>query len=430
MFKLTFDEAIEYLKSCTKFGIKLGLERITVLLNHLGNPQKDFKIIHIAGTNGKGSTSAMLSSVLRHAGYKTATYNSPHLVTYRERFCINGELISKEKLAQVMEKLKVAIEKTIAEGFGTPTEFEVGTALAFQYFADEKVDIAVVEVGMGGRFDATNVVWPLLSIITHIALDHCEYLGDSLEKIAYEKAGIIKPKTPTVVGIQTHVIELYLKRIANDRHSPIKLASDYRCDDIESTVQGSTFTADGESFFLPLHGLHQIKNCLNVLAAVDFLQKDCDLKITSEDLHEGIAATVWPCRFERIPQESGLQLYLDGSHNPDGVEALVQTIQSLYPQQKVDLLLGILGNRPIDKMAKILAPVVRRVITTTVPDPKSSDPHQLASYFTELGIPTLVEPDPSKALKLLQETDNSVAVTAGSLYLTGLLRGILLNLGD
>jgi dihydrofolate synthase/folylpolyglutamate synthase len=431
---MTYEEALQYIKECTKFGIKLGLERMNVILERIGNPQRRFGAIHVAGTNGKGSTTAMFDTVLREAGYKTGRFNSPHLLSYRERFLVNGVMITKAQLAGFITELRPVFDSVIADGYGAPTEFEVGTALAFLFFANQQVDLAIVEVGMGGRFDATNVLQPVLSVITHIALDHQEYLGTTLEKIAFEKAGIIKSGVPVVIGLQEPEIAGFLQGIAMDRASVWTDVSQFPVNDVKVDENGTSFTTVSRVFGelrvnLSLLGEHQVKNCLNVLAGCEAL---CQRKllITSEILLRGLAGTVWPGRFERMRQVERMKFFFDGAHNPDGVRALVDGIKQIFPGQRIDFLVGILKNRPVTEMAAILAEVARKVIVTTVPDPKTSTVEDLGAAFRNCGIPVIREPDPAAALQLLLETDNTVAVATGSFYLTGWLRSILLNSGD
>lgn len=428
---MNYQAAVQYIHDCSKFGIKLGLERIREILKRVGNPQDKYRIVHIAGTNGKGSTAAFYDFALRETGLKVGRFTSPHLSSYRERITVNGELIPEDDLAEVVTELQSIVEAVAADGFGPPTEFELGTAAGLLYFARREVDLAVVEVGMGGRFDATNVVTPILSVITHIALDHREYLGGTLEKIAFEKAGIIKPGVPVVIGIQEPEIEEYLTEVAISRKAPYSLAGSL-------TIERATVAEGGNGFaithplFGPLNvrtglvGKHQINNCLNFLAGLEFLHQ-LGLKFTQENIVSGLAKAYWPGRFERVARFESLKLYLDGAHNPDGMRALVENISSIYPGQKADLLVGILNNRPLAEMAAILAPIARRVIVTTVPDPKSSKTQDLTRVFTELGIDTVAEPIPEKALELLLTTDNHLAIICGSLYLVGYLRDLLVR---
>lgn len=424
--KMDYQAAIQYIHDCSKFGVKLGLERIGEILKRLGNPQERYKIIHIAGTNGKGSTVVFYDFILREAGLKVGRFTSPHLSSYRERITINGEPIPETDLAELVTQIQTMAESAAADGFGPPTEFELGTALGLLYFARRGVEVAIIEVGMGGRFDATNIVNPILSVITHIALDHCEHLGDTLEKIAFEKAGIIKPGIPVVIGTQEPEIEKYLAEIAAERNAPYRLASSLEVEQAAINESGNCFNINHPLFGIltirtGLIGKHQISNSLNTLAGIEFLSQS-GFKISRRDVAAGLAKAIWPGRFERIPGLGRLKLYLDGAHNPDGMRALVETLTSVYPGQKADFLLGILNNRPLVEMAGILAPVARQVIVTKVPDPKSSLTEDLGKVFVELGVETVAEPDPEKALEMLLKTGNGPAVICGSLYLVGYLR--------
>jgi dihydrofolate synthase/folylpolyglutamate synthase len=431
---MLYEAALTYIKDCTKFGIKLGLERMRVMLERVGNPERRFRAIHVAGTNGKGSTTAMFDAVLREAGYTTGRFNSPHLISYRERFLVNNAMIAKEKLAEIITELQPVIDSVIADGYGAPTEFEVGTALAFLFFAREQVDLAVVEVGMGGRFDATNVLQPILSVITHIALDHQEYLGPTLEKIAFEKAGIIKPEVPVVIGLQEPEIAGFLRGIAAERNCVWTDASRYPVTGVKIDENGTCFATVSPVFgelevALGLLGEHQLTNCLNVLAGCEVLYRQ-GIGITREILLRGLAGTVWPGRFERMHQVGRIKFFFDGAHNPDGFRALAEGLKRIFPGRRVDFLVGILNNRPLPEMAAILAELARKVIVTTVPDPKSATVADLEAAFRGCGVPVVREPDPAAALQLLLKTDNEIAVATGSFYLTGWLRSLLLKAGD
>ncbi len=429
---MDYQEALAFIKEATKFGIKLGLARMREILKRLAHPEKKFKAIHLAGTNGKGSTTALLESVLRTAGYKTARYTSPHLSSYRERFVINGELIKKETLAEIVTEIRPVLLEVAADGFGKPTEFEVGTVIAFVYFARAQVDFALIEVGMGGRLDATNVLEPLLCIITKIALDHQQYLGDTLTEIAFEKAGIIKPNIPVVIGTQVAEIAFFLKEIAKERKAPFKLVDNSQIKELRVTEKSTIIQiAQNEvvdnCLELGLLGQHQGSNALNVLAGVAFLRQ-AGWPIEKEAIQAGLKAASWPGRVELIDSFLPRKLYLDGAHNPDGVRALVATLKAIYPGQKFSFLIGVLDNRPLAEMAALLAPGAARVLVTRVPDPKSAKIEELAEIFTDLGVAVEAIADPLVALKRLFNFDaNQVAVITGSLYLTGLLRQELLG---
>ncbi len=428
---MDYEAALQFIKDCTKFGIKLGMERITEILRRLGNPQDQFCSVHIAGTNGKGSTTAMYDSIFQEAGYKTGRFTSPHLISYRERFTVNGIKIAKGQVAEIITRIKPVLEAVSDDGYGNPTEFEIGTIIAFEFFKSEKVDIAIIEVGMGGRFDATNVIRPVLSVITHIDYDHQQYLGDTLTQIAFEKAGIIKPGIPVLIGIQQPEIEEYLCQIAASKGSPVILASKIKASNIEVSENGTVAEYQGTCFGdirirLGLIGPHQAMNCINVLAGIGVLHQT-GFAISRPHVLNGLRKAVWPGRMERIDGIKGLQLYLDGAHNPDGARALVRTIQWLYPGQKIALLVGILNNRPVDEMAAILTPIAAEVIVTEVTGFKTATASELAVHFKNQGIEVIQEPVPGVALQQLLASRNSVAVAAGSLYLIGLLRSYLLQ---
>lgn len=426
---MNYEAALKYIKECSKFGIKLGLERVSEILKRLGNPQEQFRSVHIAGTNGKGSTAAMFDFVLQEAGYKTGRFTSPHLASYRERFTVNGVWISKEQLCEIVAKVKPVLEAVSGDGFGDPTEFEIGTVIAFEFFAAQSVDVAIIEVGMGGRFDATNVIRPVLSVITRIDYDHQQYLGNSLTDIAFEKAGIIKPGVPVIIGAQLPGIESYLCRIADSRGSICKLASDI-------TIGPVTVSEDGtESIYQPTYfgplrfrlkliGPHQAVNCLNVLAGVEHLV-NAGFMITSSILLNGLAKAVWPGRMERIEQVKPVKLYLDGAHNPNGARALVDTIKLLYPGQRIDMLVGILDNKSYGEMAAIFSEIAATVIVTEIPGFKAAPGVELATIFAGYGAAVINEPVPEKALARLMVSSNPVAVAAGSLYLIGGLRSVI-----
>lgn len=425
---MNYDETLKFIKECAKFGVKLGLERVGEILRRLGNPQEQFRAVHIAGTNGKGSTAAMFDFVFQEAGYKTGRFTSPHLASYRERFTVNGVWISKEQLGDIIAKIKPVLETVSGAGFGNPTEFEIGTIIAFEFFAAQSVDIAIIEVGMGGRFDATNVIRPVLSVITRIDYDHQQYLGNSLTEIAFEKAGIIKPGVPVIIGVQPPGIESYLSEIADSRNSLFKLASGITIESVKVTEDGTESlyqsTYGPLRICLRLIGPHQAVNCLNVLAGVEFLV-NAGFTVTRNALLNGLAKAVWPGRMERIPQVKPLKLYLDGAHNPNGAYTLVETIKLLYPGQRIHMLVGILNNKSFREMAAIFSEIAAAVIVTEIPGFKAAPCSELASIFTNSGAQVTNEPVPEKALARLMASSNPVAVAAGSLYLIGGLRAIL-----
>lgn len=336
---MNYEQAKELLTSQGKFYIKLGLERIQSILKLIGNPQEKIKIIHVAGTNGKGSVSSILANILKCAGYKTGLYTSPHLVEYTERIKINNIDISKEDFAAYIEKICTIAEKKNIH----LTEFEILTAIAFKYFADNKVKIAVIETGLGGRFDATNVCKkPILSIITSISLDHTDRLGNTIEKIAFEKAGIIKPKSTIITEISNKGFKI-IKNTAEEKKAKLIVATNYVNMNFEN---GNNYVSiEDIKCEFPLLGLYQKENLSIVLQAVDFL------KIKTEAVIEGLKTAKWPARLEYIKDKN---LLIDGAHNPDAAKELRKSLDYYFNNQKRIFLYSTLNTKDYKEIAKIL----------------------------------------------------------------------------
>ncbi len=336
---MNYEQAKELLTSQGKFYINLGLERIQSILKLIGNPQEKIKIIHVAGTNGKGSVSSILANILKCAGYKTGLYTSPHLIEYTERIKINNIDISKEDFASYIEKICTIAEKKNIH----LTEFEILTAIAFKYFADNKVKIAVIETGLGGRFDATNVCKkPILSIITSISLDHTDRLGNTIEKIAFEKAGIIKPKSTILTEFSNNGFNV-IKNTAEEKKANLIVATNYVNMNYEN---GKNYVyIEDRKFEFPLLGLYQKANLSIVLKAVEFL------KIKTEAIVEGIKTAKWPARLEFIKDKN---LLIDGAHNPDAARELRKSLDYYFNNQKRIFLYSTLNTKDYKEIAKIL----------------------------------------------------------------------------
>ena len=336
---MNYEQAKELLTSQGKFYINLGLERIQAILKLIGNPQDKIKIIHVAGTNGKGSVSSILANILKCAGYKTGLYTSPHLVEYTERIKINNIDISKEDFASYIERICTIAEKKNIH----LTEFEILTAIAFKYFADNKVKIAVIETGLGGRFDATNVCKkPILSIITSISLDHTDRLGNTIEKIAFEKAGIIKPKSTIITEISNQGFKV-IKNAAEEKKAKLIIATNYVNMNYEN---GNNYVSiEDIKCEFPLLGLYQKANLSIVLQAVEFL------KIKTEAVIEGLKTAKWPARLEFIKDKN---LLIDGAHNPDAAKELKKSLDYYFNNQKRIFLYSTLNTKDYKEIAKIL----------------------------------------------------------------------------
>jgi len=435
---LTYEQALAYIHSRNRFGVKLGLDRMRALVKILGAPHLKYPAIHVAGTNGKGSTTALVSAVLKEAGYKVGTFTSPHLSSYCERLSINGRPIAPERLAVLVDQVRPVVEKAAMDPtIGHPTEFEFGTLLAFKYFAEEQVDMALFEVGMGGRLDATNVLTPLVAGISHIALDHQEHLGKELVSIAKEKAGIIKPGIAAVIGRQAPEASTVLKTTALAQQAPcyaVGEAIHYHLERMDLTGIHLKLQWKEEPpcpVRVNLFGAYQVANAALAFGLLKVI-KEKGYPWEEQDLEQGFANVVWPGRMEYFP---GLPaILLDGAHNPDGIIALAQGLVQLFPDRKIRLVTGILGNRPVERMATLFTSVLgenlKQVYATTVPDPKAAPCLRVARSFQAVEVESEAIPHPLAALETALsalEPDELLVVT-GSLYLVGYLRPLILNL--
>jgi len=341
---MDYNQAVGYLQNLTRFGVNLGLDRITELLQRLGDPHLTLKVVHIGGTNGKGSTLAMVSSILKAAGYRAGAFSSPHLRSYTERYTINGEEIAPEHMAGLIDLIHPHLEDMIREGFESPTEFEVCTALAFQYFLEEKADFLVLEVGLGGAIDSTNVVKPLVSVITNVSLDHLDKLGNTTKKIAEVKAGIIKSGVPTVTaqeeGEALEIISAECLRkgsplilVREDHGEPPQKGFVFWSADGAGTLEGQRFSIRGmrdnyNSLQLSLLGRHQLANAAAAVAAVEALAQE-GYAISREAVFQGLAAAEWPARFEVFRGDP--PVVLDGAHNHAGAKELRRALEEYFP---------------------------------------------------------------------------------------------------
>lgn len=383
---MTFDQSLAWLYSTQHFGIKLGLENIRHLLEKSGDPQKSLRFIHVAGTNGKGSVCAMLDSVLRAQGLRVGLYTSPHLVDFRERIRADGRKISPEAVAVGLTRLR-AIAETMAQ---PPTFFEISTALALIFFAQEHCEIVVLETGMGGRLDATNIVTPLVSVITPIALDHTQWLGETLEKVAGEKAGIIKPGVPVVSAGQKEEARRVLETTA---------------DSVSSSLQFVETLAEG--FTLALRGEHQKANAALAMLALEA----SGLKPEEDIVREGLRNVVWPGRFQTVDERT----ILDGAHNPHAALQLVQTWQEIFPGEKATVIFSAVQDKDTAAILEILEPIAARFFFVPVRNERTDVPEK----FTAL---TPVISRCFGSVRLAIEAARSEAgriLIAGSLFLVG-----------
>lgn len=379
---MNYEEALEYIHSINWTFCKPGLERIRILCDRLGNPQNKVKFIHVAGTNGKGSVCAMLSAILTRAGYQTGLYTSPYIKHFNERMAINGEMVSNEELAELTEYIR-----PIAESMeDKPTEFELITAIAFEYFARHGCDLVVLECGLGGRLDSTNIIEnPVLSIITGVALDHTSILGDSVEKIACEKAGIIKKGCPVLFGNNSHEHEALgvMRRVATERKAPLAVTDEGLLANIRYTVDGTMFDfGEEKDYFLRLLGIYQPYNAATVLYAVRSLRYS-GYEIPERAVREGLREVYWPARFERL-SDRPVVIY-DGGHNPQGIAAAKRSIETYFGTEKILLLTGLMGDKDYALMVGELAPLAEQVYTVTPNNPRSLPAEELARVYQKAG---------------------------------------------
>lgn len=427
---MKYQEAMKYITEVGNFGSNYGLERTYKLLELLDNPQDKLKIIHVAGTNGKGSTTAMITSMLKGCGYKVGMYTSPFLEEFEERIQINGENIPKEKLAQLITKIKYAVDKVIEEGYNHPTEFEIITVLMFLYFATEEVDFAVVEVGLGGRLDSTNVITPILSVITSISFDHTNLLGNTLEEIAAEKAGIIKSCIPTVIYPQEEMAERVISSKCQELDSKLykinkedaKLINIIKEDKIYQQVKVKL--DDEYDVKLPLLGEHQILNLAVALKALEVI-KDKAPKLNREIIVKSLATVRWNGRLEIMSNSP--YVVIDGAHNIQGITQLDKNIKKYFEYKDMYLILGILADKDVEHMVKVITPKAKKVFTVTPNSMRAETAEELMNEVKKYNESCEAYNDYKNAfedaLKLCKKDD--LLLISGSLYMIGEMRGII-----
>ena len=411
---MDFKSAIEFIETAGKQGSKPGLSRIGELCSLLGNPQKGTRFVHIAGTNGKGSVSAMLDSVLRHAGYKTGLFTSPHLCRFNERIRVDGRDIPDPRLAKAIGRIKTCFDKMSDK----PTEFEIVTAAAFLYFAEEQCDIVVLETGLGGRLDATNIITdPVLSVITGISLDHTAVLGDTEEQIAYEKAGIIKENRPVVLADCDSRAAEVLENAAKEKMSPIFKVNYKRLENTRVFLCGTEFSfSPYGDIKLSLSGVYQAHNACAAITAAEALIRE-GYKITEEDIKGGLNKVRWPARFE-VLSKSPLIIY-DGAHNPQGAQALKENLKAVNIKKAV-FLSGVMADKDYNLFAKTLSPFAKGVFTVSPDSPRALDPEKLADVFGSFGVKTAAHStvaDGVAAAVKFARTNNLPLIICGSLYM-------------
>jgi len=415
-----YETAVAYLNGFQFHGFKLGLERTEAILKALGDPHRTYPVIHVAGTNGKGSVCAYLSSILKTAGYKVGRYTSPHLWDLAERFDINGRYISKNELAFAIERIRDYVERGIELSY-----FEYTTAIAFKWFEEQAVDIAVVETGLGGRLDATNVVTPICTVITNVDFDHMAYLGDTIEKIAFEKAGIIKAGVPVVTAVNRPEALAVIEERANLLKSPVfRLGREFSIVESNGEMEYEGLKCRLKGITPGLSGRHQYDNAGLALAVCELIRQRFETGETA--MEQGVETAVWPCRGELVQLAGGQELLLDGAHNPNGIQALCALLADMKRASSESALLFAASNEGKDKdfaaMLRELTPFFERIYLTEPPGPRRP---VVMEEWLSLNLPQGISyiRDWREALNACLSTQqNHFVCAAGSLYLAGAVR--------
>jgi dihydrofolate synthase/folylpolyglutamate synthase len=396
-----YSEAIQFLYGLRLFGAKFGLENTLKLAELAGEPQKKLLFIHVAGTNGKGSTCAMLESIYRAAGLRVGLFTSPHLVSFRERIQINRQMIPEKEVVRLVDKFQVWLGQFPKDHH--PTFFEVVTVMALEFFSDHACDVVIWETGLGGRLDATNIVTPLASVITNIALDHQQWLGDTLERIAAEKAGIIKPGVPVVTATDEPSALAVIQKTAKEKKAPL------------TVVEKGGLPADFADA-LSLSGEHQKRNAALALATVEILQKE--IPVTKPQIITGLHYVEWPGRLQLIEMD-GKRILLDGAHNVASAKALREAIETHFPSEGKTLVLGILDDKDWRQICEVLAPLAENIFVVPVLSNRTANPKELAEACRAANSSAKVSFCQSLDEAFQKIPFNHLTVVAGSLYLVG-----------
>jgi dihydrofolate synthase/folylpolyglutamate synthase len=408
---MTYSSALEYLHGLRRFGPKLGLASTLKLAALAGNPHAKLRFIHVAGTNGKGSTCAMLESIYRTAGLRVGLYTSPHLVAFGERIQVNRRNIPPADVARLVQKLQTLIaekwpNQDLADAEPHPTFFEFVTVMALLYFLEQKCELVIWETGLGGRFDSTNIVTPLASVITNIQRDHEQWLGETISSIASEKAGIIKPGVPIVTGANAPDALNVIRAKAAEQGASLTLVG---VDDVKRSPL--------EKLELPLPGEHQRMNAAVALATVRVLQPIIPIK--EQAIISGLTSASWPGRLQLITEASGRKILLDGAHNPDGAQTLADAFQRNFPAASPTLILGTLRDKKWAEICKILTPLAKRICLVPVPSERSADTRDLEEECRRANPAATVQAYPSLAAALADNVKEPFLIITGSLYLVG-----------
>lgn len=436
-----YEEAVDWITGLVPFGIRPGLARVEAMLAKLGHPERRLKFIHVAGTNGKGSTCAYLAGVLQQCGYDTGAFTSPYISRFTDRIRMNGQDMPDETLVDIANLLKPLTEELAAGELGSPTMFEVTTVLAIVYFAKYAYpDVVVMETGLGGLLDSTNVIQPIVSVITNVGHDHMDILGNGIEQVASQKAGIIKAGVPVICGVSQPEAIAVMEREAAANKSKLYLAGrEFRAELAEMAPDRLDFHFTGpfrilNNLRVPLGGAHQMDNAALAVMTLEVLRQYYAFIVEEEDLQAGLAAVRWPARLERMPGEP--ILLIDGAHNPEAAKALAEAVTALYKPERIHLMLGMLAGKNHSAYLWHILPIVDTLIASEPDFRKKQDAAELAKLAESLkaergkpGLRIVTEPDWRKALDLLRQSTGQadLAIATGSLYMVSDVRSLLLN---
>ena len=421
----TMEEAIEWIHNLKTLGIKPGLARMEYIMERLDHPERHVKFVHVAGTNGKGSTVSFISEVLKRSGYTVGTFTSPYLIHFTNRIQVNGEDISGEDLVQTLNQI-IPIAKELEESeLGAPTEFEVVTAIAILYFAKVAYpDVVIWETGLGGRLDSTNIVHPILSVITSIGYDHMDLLGDTIEAITFEKAGIIKPGVPVISGVEQEEAIHVIKQVAAEKRATVyQMNERFSVQTNKMTAQGSEFNFEGiysnlSKVEIKMQGPHQVKNAGVALMAIEILRQFYAFIVEEEGIRNGMRYTFWPGRFEKVLDKP--LTIIDGAHNPQGAASLVDTIK-LYDYNRLIVVTGILKDKAVSDFLQIIAEVADQLIITEPDNPRAARVEEIGQLIEgmnlNIGYQTVSSWQEAIDTAMGMAESNDLLMITGSLYL-------------
>lgn len=433
---MTLDEQLERLYARHRFGIKPGLELEKELVERLGHPERRFRSVHVAGTNGKGSVCALLDSILIEAGLVTGRYTSPHLVRFNERFCIGGRAVGDNALLKAVGRVEAEASGVAAKHGREPTFFECGTAVAFELFAERPVDVAVIETGLGGRWDATNVIVPLVSVITRIDMDHMAILGNTLTDIAAEKAGIIKPRVPVVCGAMPDEAMAVIKTVAAAVGSPFVSAPERITVALKSrSLAGQRVVVESSDqnygvMDLPMHGEHQLENLAVAVAAAEVLRDQGLADIDEKVLRRGVKRTWWPGRLQVLSEKP--VIILDGAHNPGGARALAASIRHLTAGKPVGLVAGFCSDKDVKGFLAELPGGIRKAWIVPVPNERRMSFDEVKSAAAGVRLAEMEPAEIREGILAARDwalKEDGCVIIAGSLFLAGAVLGMLSELG-